>query len=493
MLTNVNRREIGFLNRANRSLWRTAVAVLAAILMLAAPLASSLAKPSGHQKSQAQTTVKAGTQTAKKGKHLRDRTHRRSAQRKNGKARRVARHAAKRPQPTRAAILVDARTGEVLRERNADARAYPASLAKMMTLYLTFEDLNKGRLSLDQRLPVSAKAAGQEPTKLWLKSGETVRVSSLILALVTRSANDAAVVLAEAIGGSEAAFARRMTSTARRLGMTSTVFRNASGLPDPKQRTTARDMARLALALYQDFPREYAYFAAEQFEFRGKTIKGHNHLLESYDGADGLKTGYIDASGFNLAASAERNGDRLIGVIMGGPSWRQRDKEMVALLDRGFAELGSAARAIAKTDPVLPSRGSEEKAAKIAKAGARFAAMFSTSAEAAPLARRDAATSRRKTIKADSAKQAAPARTAVQLGAFSGQKAARKHAKSVASLKAARGKIVRIVKPARGDAKKLYRVQLHGLTREGAGALCTKLKKTMPCMVVQTSQQAQES
>ena len=215
--------------------------------------------------------------------------------------------------------------------------AYPASLTKMMTLYLTFSALNEGRLSLDQRVPVSAHAAAQAPSKLWLKPGDSVPVQALILALVTRSANDAAVVLAEALAGSETDFAERMTETARRLGMNDTNFRNASGLPDPLQRTTARDLARLSLALYQDFPREYAYFSIREFEFRGQTITTHNHMLNSYEGSDGIKTGFMRASGFNLAASAERYGHRLIGVVLGSPSWPVRDKEMAALFDRGFA------------------------------------------------------------------------------------------------------------------------------------------------------------
>ena len=180
---------------------------------------------------------------------------------------------------------------------NADAITYPASLTKMMTLYLTFEALNAGRLRLDQYLPVSTEAASKSPTKLHLVPGDSVPVHDLILGIVTKSANDAAAVLAEGLAGSEPAFAERMTAKARQLGMTNTIYRNASGLPDPEQRTTARDVAQLALALYHDFPREYRYFATRQFFFRGRVILTHNHLLDWYDGADGIKTGYIGASG----------------------------------------------------------------------------------------------------------------------------------------------------------------------------------------------------
>src|SRR5277367_1621068 len=176
--------------------------------------------------------------------------------------------------------------------------ASPASLTKMMTLYLTFEALNSGRLGLDQYLPVSSEAASKSPTKLHLVPGDSVQVHDLILGIVTKSANDAAAVLAEGLGGSEPAFADRMTAKARQLGMTNTIYRNASGLPDPEQRTTARDVVQLALALYHDFPREYRYFATRQFFFRGRVILTHNHLLDWYEGADGIKTGYIGASGF---------------------------------------------------------------------------------------------------------------------------------------------------------------------------------------------------
>ncbi len=265
----------------------------------------------------------------------------------------------------RSAILIDAETGTVLSQTKPDMAAYPASLTKMMTLYLTFAALNEGRLSLDQRLPVSAHAAAQAPSKLWLKPGDSVAVRSLILALVTRSANDAAVVLAEALAGSEPAFAARMTETARRLGMVNTTFRNASGLPDPEQRTTARDLARLSLALHQDFPREYAYFSVRQFEFRGQTIATHNHMLESYEGTDGIKTGFTRASGFNLAASAERDGHRLIGVVLGSPSWPVRDKQMAALLDRGFAALGAVH--VAGADTVEPAPGQAKRAGLVAR------------------------------------------------------------------------------------------------------------------------------
>ena len=243
--------------------------------------------------------------------------------------------------PVFAWILLDAETGQVLGEQNADVLTYPASLTKMMTLYLTFEALNQGRIRLDQLFTVSAEAASRSPSKLGLIPGETVPLRDLILGLITRSANDAASVIAENLAGSEANFARYMTWKARQLGMQHSWYQNASGLPDPAQRTTARDVARLALALYHDFPREYRYFSTQEFYFRGEEINTHNHLLEWYPGADGIKTGFVNASGFNIATSAVRNGRRLIGVIMGGRSAHSRDVQMASLLDQGFAALGT--------------------------------------------------------------------------------------------------------------------------------------------------------
>src|SRR5690348_13274600 len=244
-------------------------------------------------------------------------------------------------QPVYEAIVLDAQTGQVLRELNPDVSTQPASLTKMMTLYLTFEALNQGRLRLDQYLRVSDYAATRAPSKLGLTPGESVTVHDLLLGIVTKSANDAAVVLAEGLGGSEGAFAQQTNWKARQLGMNSTVYYNANGLPDPNQRTTARDIARLALALYHQFPREYRYFSTRAFVFRGQEMRNHNHMMDWYPGLDGIKTGYVNASGFNLAASAVRDGHRQIGVIMGGRTWRSRDEQMASLLDQGFAVMAA--------------------------------------------------------------------------------------------------------------------------------------------------------
>ena len=238
-----------------------------------------------------------------------------------------------------ASIVIDAGTGEILHQEDAAEKRFPASLTKMMTLYMLFEALDRRRFGIESALQVSSKAAQQPPSKLGLVTGSSITVEQAILALVTKSANDVAVVVAEAIGRSERGFARLMTRKARALGMTDTVFQNASGLPNAKQVTTARDMAQLSRALLYHFPHYYHYFSTESFTFKGKTYRSHNRLLDSYEGLDGLKTGYIDASGFNLAASAVRGGRRLIAVVFGGRKARTRDERVVELLDLGFQEI----------------------------------------------------------------------------------------------------------------------------------------------------------
>ena len=238
-----------------------------------------------------------------------------------------------------AAIVIDADTGAVLHAVNADTRNYPASLTKMMTLYLLFERIDRQHVGLFDRLRVSRRAANRVPSKLGLRKGQRIRVRDAIGTLVTKSANDTATVIAEAIGGSEHRFARMMTAKARELGMSRTRFRNASGLPDKHQTSTARDMARLANALLWDFPHQYPYFQLRSYRYGGREFRNHNRLLRSYEGMDGVKTGYTRASGFNIASSAVRDGKRLIAVVFGGKSARWRDRHVARLLDRGFAAL----------------------------------------------------------------------------------------------------------------------------------------------------------
>jgi D-alanyl-D-alanine carboxypeptidase len=239
-----------------------------------------------------------------------------------------------------ASIVVDAGTGEVLQQVDATRIWHPASLTKLMTIYLAFGALESGLIGPDEALVVSATAAAQPETKLGLRQGKTITVAQAIKAVIVRSANDAAVLLGERIAGSEDAFAAMMTMKAHELGMTRTVFHNATGLPDDGQVTTARDMALLARALMLDFPERYAIFASTSLQWQGHTLSTYNGLLSAYQGADGLKTGFTCASGYNLVGSALREGRRLIGVVLGGRSSAERNGEMVRLLDAGFHTLG---------------------------------------------------------------------------------------------------------------------------------------------------------
>src|SRR5664280_2428679 len=214
--------------------------------------------------------------------------------------------AAESYEPSASSIVVDANSGAVMQATNADSPRHPASLTKIMTLYLLFERLEAGKIKMSTEMPVSAHAAAQAPSKLGLKPGETIRVETAIRAIVTKSANDVAVIVAEALGGDETSFAKLMTAKARALGMTGTTYHNASGLPDDRQYTTARDQALLGRAIQDRFPNYYRYFSTRTFDFRGNSIRNHNHLLGSLEGVDGIKTGYIHDSGFNIVTSVRR-------------------------------------------------------------------------------------------------------------------------------------------------------------------------------------------
>ncbi len=257
-------------------------------------------------------------------------------------------------------MVVDADTGEILYARNADQRRYPASLTKMMTLYMTFEALEQGRLRLDQPLKVSKRAAGQTPSRLGLKAGQTITVNQIILALVTKSANDAATVVAEALGGTEIEFAQLMTDRAYSLGMVRTRFTNATGLHNRRQRSTARDMSTLALSLISDFPQYYHYFSTTKFTYKGRKYENHNGMLGTYRGTDGIKTGYVRASGFNLVASVERGDRRLVGVVFGGRSPRSRDVHLRQLLDQAFATPSTQVAALVRKPGIKPTPGAPD-------------------------------------------------------------------------------------------------------------------------------------
>jgi D-alanyl-D-alanine carboxypeptidase len=329
----------------------------------------------------------------------------------------------------RAWIVVDAASGSVVKAHRAQMQHYPASLTKMMTLYMVFDALAAGTLQLDQRMYVSPHAEAMPPTDLGLQAGDRISVETAIKALVTKSANDAAVVIAEHLAGTEWDFAMEMTAAAQRLGLDDTKFRNASGLPHPYQVTTAEDMALLARALIDDFPGYYKYFSLERMRYRGRVHRNHNNLLGQYDGVDGIKTGYIDDSGYNLVASAKREGRRVIAVALGGNSAAARDRRVAHLLDVGFSQLP------AKMPPVphaKPGRGSY----------------------------------------------------AVQVGAFSSPAAAERTAKRALAEagQALSGGIRRVTRLA---DQELYRARVTGLNARSAERACSQLKRRgMDCLVV---------
>ena len=280
-------------------------------------------------------------------------------------------------------IVVDANSGTVLHSTNPDAQRHPASLTKIMTLYLLFEQLEAGKLKLDSQLPVSKEAAGQMPTKLGLKPGSTLAVEDAIKGMVTRSANDAAVVVAEAIAGDEDAFARLMTRKAQTLGMSRTIYKNASGLPDSGQVTTARDQSTLGRAVQERFPRYYKYFSIRTFTFRGQSIGNHNHLLGRVEGVDGIKTGYVNASGFNLVTSVHRGNRYLVAVVMGGSSAGSRDAKMRDLINDKIAMASVKRTAPMVAEGFVPPEAKPESKA-VAKAESNPEPKVAAKAEAKP-------------------------------------------------------------------------------------------------------------
>nr|WP_199099833.1 serine hydrolase [Dyella sp. ASV21] len=281
-----------------------------------------------------------------------------------------------------AAIVINEADGQVITAVNVDDPNHPASLAKMMTLYLTFQALESGKLKLDQELPVSAWAASRAPTKLDLRKGQTVSVEDCVLGMITKSANDAATVVAESLGENEGHFVELMNAQALKLGMKNTHFANASGLPDPNDTTTARDMSKLAMALYHDYPQYSHYFSTKQFMFRGRLVRGHNNLMDKYPGMDGLKTGFTNASGFNLASTAVRDGQRLFSVVMGGHTAGTRDRLMARLLDDGFEDRETPAMLVAQAGGASTKPGA---ASKILHA---LSPISTAEAETAPVSRR---------------------------------------------------------------------------------------------------------
>ncbi len=390
-----------------------------------------------------------------------------------------------------ASIVIDADSGAVLHEVNADTPNYPASLAKMMTLYMVFEALEDGNLRLDQRVTVSRRAARQPSSKLGLRRGDKISVEDIILGLVTKSANDAAAAIAETLGGTERNFAKMMTQRARALGMSNTTFRNASGLPHRRQRTTARDLATLARALRNDFPEYYDFFSTARFSYKGLTHRNHNKLLARFDAVDGIKTGYIHASGFNLAASVKRDGRRLIGVVMGGRSPRSRDRHMIDLLERAFTRITNG-------NDLFPERAAAKRARKWRATRWirwRRKSPISVTPPLKPAMETAAAKTAANTVtKTASAKAAAGAAAkakpknawAIQIGVFS--RFARAHlavtraaGRAFSLLRKARIAII----PVKKDGSIRYQARLTGLSKQRAKHACQVLAgKKINCVTV---------
>jgi D-alanyl-D-alanine carboxypeptidase len=347
-------------------------------------------------------------------------------------------------------IVVDAATGNVLEAANADAPRHPASLAKLMTLYMVFEALRDRRITMEELVPVSPHSASMEPSKLGLVPGTRLTVEEAILGLVTKSANDAAAALGELLGGSEDRFAQMMTLRARALGMNRTTFTNASGLPDPDQWTSARDLAILGRRLISDFPGYYPFFGTRSFTFQRRVIFNHDRMLESYPGADGMKTGYTVASGHNLVTSAVHGGVRLVGVVLGAASNPERDAHMAVLLDQGFEELD-----------VPPERRTV--------VASRLPSLVST-AHAATL-----------TLQPARVRKAAMSAWAIQVGSFSTERAARDAAAS--ARRATDGGDARI-EPAGQHRRAVWRAQVTGLTAAEAQGACAELSRRRSACIV---------
>ncbi|MGE5475135.1 MAG: serine hydrolase [Bacteroidales bacterium] len=393
-------------------------------------------------------------------------------------------HAAKR-ESRYGAIVMDHDTGNVLYAVNPDRRSYPASLTKVMTLYLLFDALESGKLRLDSTMPVSAHASVQAPSKLALVPGDRISVEDAVLALVTKSANDVAVVIAEAVGGDEEGFAELMTRKAHQIGMNNTTYRNASGLPNPGQISTPRDQAILARALIRTHGKYYHYFSTRQFRWRGQPITTHNRLMLRYPGADGIKTGYINASGFNLIASAKRDNRRLIGVVFGGDTAAWRDRNMAQILDKGFGRAGSApdirsAKAEeeedrADLDSLIASANTkaEKPAARVKQASLKVA-------KGKPAARKAAA-------EEDDEGDDDPSSWAIQVGAFSEYKPA--HQAASAAAKKMGGLVSRasiVVDKGKQGKQTVYRARLSGFNEDQARAACKRLSRAKKaCAVVQ--------
>ncbi len=375
-----------------------------------------------------------------------------------------------------ASIVVDADTGAVLHESHADASRYPASLTKMMTLYMLFEALGQRKITLDTQMHVSSHAASMPATNINLQAGDMLSVRNAIPALIVRSANDVAAVVAEALGNTEANFGRMMTDKARKLGMHSTIFRNASGLPNNEQKTTARDLVTLSTRLMKDFPQHYHYFSTQSFSYKGTTYNSHNRMVRNTDGVDGLKTGFIRASGFNVATSAKRGNRRVIAVVMGGSTAAARDQQMAQLLDRSFNGSVASAQLTSNTDNVRNTRVSPV----VQKASAP-ASLPKKIVEPAATTKMAQAESRAETKKMVLPKNK---NWEIQIGSYHAHD--RAQAQAQAATRWIPGSAV-VITEVEVSKRKLYRARLVGLQENQARNACQNLsRQKMECLVIRT-------
>ncbi len=391
--------------------------------------------------------------------------------------------------PVAAAIVVDMNTGHILYSQDPDRLRSPASLTKIMTLYILFGYLKTGKMTLDTELAVTPHAARQAPTKLGLKSGATIRTSDAIKGLITKSANDAAAVVAENIAGTEEDFARLMTQTARTIGMKNTVFRNASGLPNPEQLTTARDMAILASHVIRDYPEYYGHFETRYFTYKGQRHRNHNRLLFGYQGTDGIKTGYTRASGFNLTASVKRGNKHLVAVVLGGKTGAERDTATRALLDKYFPSASTGKpRPLVAARPPLPERKKPVFAMASAAAAPKLAKVSPAASEEGD--RTDPADTSRARPSLLGSPAPVNSRVAgsyhVQVGAFTSQAEAENRLGKVQqrASKLLDGHLPFTAFFVKGDTE-WYRARFAGFSQDGARSTCTALKKmSLDCAVM---------
>lgn len=380
-------------------------------------------------------------------------------------------------------IMIDAANGEVMYEMNADERRYPASLTKLMTLYITFNALENNHIKLTDKLKVSRTAAGRSPSKLGVRAGETITVKDAIMAVIVKSANDCATVLAEHFAPTEADFAVLMTNTAHKLGMNHTTFKNASGLPNKQQKTSARDMAILAMAVYHHFPQYYKWFSAKSFQYKGRTIGGHNYILKTFAGADGMKTGYTAASGYNIITSAKRSGKRVIAVTMGHNSVGERDKKVSKMMDRGLVHMQKGDVDVATLTNEINGKG-------VIKAKTTRVAAVQKKTPAKTQNVRLAKAQNKTAVKATQiASAVSNGRYAVQVGSFSDYQRARNYALTVKNKLAKKYAVHDIkVEKVQAASKTVYRSKVIGLARNDANTICRNMKRSnQACLVTADS------